>query len=193
MSIIARIVVIFVVFYWMSFDPILCKSNDGSETTAMNPTTKDGEPTQAPGPTPTPEVACNKRNVSCGDCVEEKSCFYCWKSKSCHYYPFQVLHPVPETCGDLADMSYMTCLVSEKTLWIAIGTGSGTLLVALLLVFYCCCCRKKSSAERLIDDLAKSDSKRTTRRAELDERRREREARHDAMRAKYGLKGSPFN
>lgn len=177
----ASVIFVFLVFIYMIT----------SEVASENVT--DDLPTTTPGPTSSPESVCNKRNNSCGDCVDDKGCFYCWKTKSCHYYPFQILHPVPETCGDLNDMSYMTCLVSEKTLWITIGTGSGTLLVALLLVLYCCCCRKKSASDRLIDDFAKSDAKRSSRRAELDERRREREARLDTMRAKYGIKGSPFN
>ena len=175
-------------------------SSDGT-TTNVSPRTDEAttmvtmvtvSPT-APGATSSPESNCNKRNVSCGDCVEDKGCFYCWKSKSCHDYPFQILHPVPETCPSLGDMSYMTCLVSEKSLWITFGTGSGVLLLAVLLVLYCCCCRKKSSTDRLIEDMAKSDTRRErTRRAELDGRRREREARMDQIRAKYGLKGSPF-
>lgn len=188
-----RSIIILVLFTSLS----LAASSDEAttrtdEATTMVTTMVTASPT-APGPTDSPESICNRRNVSCGDCVEDKGCFYCWKSKSCHSYSFQILHPVPETCASLGDMSHMTCLVSEKSLWIMAGTGSGVLLVAILLLFYCFCCRKKSSTDRLIEGMAKSDARRErTRRAELDERRREREARMDQIRTKYGLKRSPF-
>lgn len=185
-----KLIIILLLFTSLSLE------SGSSDGTTSNVSPRSDEPTTSPAVpegTSSPESECNKRNVSCDDCVEDKGCFYCLKSKSCHHYSFQILHPVPESCSSLGDMSYMTCLVSWKSLWIMIGTGSGVLLVAILLLFYCCCCRKKSSTDRLIEDMAKTDARRErTRRIELDERRREREARMDQIRARYGLKKSPL-
>ncbi|KAI1299199.1 hypothetical protein HDE_03895 [Halotydeus destructor] len=138
-----------------------------------------------PVTTVTPEEACARRNSSCGDCVQSRSCFYCVKNGKCLYYPFSKLQPVPETCGSLEDMRYLTCDVGLKTIWIVMASAVGVVL--LLLTICCCwCCRSRASRARM-NEWVKWDKDRATRDAARENKRRERQERMDIVRQRYGI------
>lgn len=141
-----------------------------------------------------PDSPCASLNSSCESCVSNKKCFYCITTGECLYYEWKFTKLIPDSCGSMKDMNYATCWFSQQVLWILVGTGGGVLLITTLVGFYCCCCRRRRRDDS--DPIFPSDwNKRSeSHRFEMDERRREREAKREEMREKYGLKTpkSPF-
>ena len=143
-------------------------------------------------PTTTPTVpvldeGCVSRNSSCGYCVEDKKCVYCHSNNQC----FEKKVNVEDAECPIADTSYLTCWVSQKTLWITIGSVGGGVFLFSLIGIYCCCCRGKKKDELYTDFFSKKSE---SRRFEMDEKRREREEKRNELRRKYGLDApkSPF-
>jgi len=146
-----------------------------------------GETTTSPvsTTTPDPKIECRKHNDSCGDCVSNTACYYCFRSKSCDHYPYDTLKPYKE-CGDSPkDMAWKTCLVSFKTLIIVL-TSVGVSVVVISVICCCCLCKKCRSAQ-LRRQIDRWDQKRMDMKAKHEERRQEREQRRQELRDKYGI------
>ncbi|XP_066280151.1 pituitary tumor-transforming gene 1 protein-interacting protein-like [Branchiostoma lanceolatum] len=86
-------------------------------------------------PTPSSEVDCSSRNSSCGECIGNVKCYFCYKDNSCRLYPASAVLPTTEC--PLSQVRWgATCSVSFEVLVIAVSVVAGVLGLALL---YCCC------------------------------------------------------
>ncbi|XP_066280129.1 pituitary tumor-transforming gene 1 protein-interacting protein-like [Branchiostoma lanceolatum] len=90
--------------------------------------------------TPSGEVDCSHYNSSCGACIENWQCYYCYKDNSCRLYPAEKILPVSEC--PLAQVRWtISCSVTFLAIVITAAAIVGVLLLALCCCCYCCCCR----------------------------------------------------
>ncbi|XP_078673845.1 uncharacterized protein LOC144912445 [Branchiostoma floridae x Branchiostoma belcheri] len=95
--------------------------------------------TATPPTTPSGQVDCSSRNASCGECIGDVKCYFCYKDNSCRLYPASAVLPTDEC--PLAQVRWgATCNVSFEVLVIAVAIVGGVLVLALCCCCCCCCC-----------------------------------------------------
>ncbi|KAI8485357.1 negative regulation of DNA damage response, signal transduction by p53 class mediator [Branchiostoma belcheri] len=52
--------------------------------------------TATPSTTPSGQVDCSSRNASCGECIGDVKCYFCYKDNSCRLYPASAVLPTTE-------------------------------------------------------------------------------------------------
>lgn len=139
----------------------------------------------------TAEASCpEKSNSSCSECVGLKdNCFWCSATRKCAVYD-------PKKGSSQKDCPsskayYKQCYISGNLLIIIIPCVVGGLLLIIGCTIYCCCCRKccgKKKQGMFDKEDKKLRKERNERRHLQDSRKAERQARHEEIRLKYGLK-----
>ncbi|KAM3613848.1 uncharacterized protein V6R79_005876 [Siganus canaliculatus] len=137
-------------------------------------------------PTPTPQTSCSSYK-SCDDCVPHAKCLWCISTNNCSDYPVAWLLPPSSLCP-LAQARWGMCWMNFEALIITVAVICGIILLSITVCCCCCCCRKKrqSGPDRDEERFAR---KREEIRQRSEERKVERQARHDEIRRKYGLLG----
>lgn len=125
------------------------------------------------------KTICGAR-LGCSNCTDDDSCVWCESDNLCKNGTWY--GPDGEIIKGCSDWRWKQCKVNGKAVfWSAVGIAA--LIVLLVLVggaccCYCCCCRRKTYQRYYdVEDL---------RAKEREERRREGEARRNAMYDKYG-------
>ncbi|CAH1790027.1 unnamed protein product [Owenia fusiformis] len=167
-----------------------------SESTSNTPTTSKPSTTQTPkvstgkpGPPTTvnPETECERANSTCETCVAVAKCLWCNTGKQkCKPYPVGDIIPRASACP-LDDARWGVCWVNFKVLLIVMGVIGGVILLSLGCCIYCCCCRSKGNRTKYLKEEAKMERDREDRKLRSDERRADRQKKHDEIRKKYGL------
>ncbi|KAI8485358.1 negative regulation of DNA damage response, signal transduction by p53 class mediator [Branchiostoma belcheri] len=85
----------------------------------VNASTTSPLSTATPPTTPSGQVDCSSRNASCGECIGDVKCYFCYKDNSCRLYPASAVLPTTEC--PLAQVRWgATCDVSFEVLVIAV-------------------------------------------------------------------------
>ncbi|XP_035681195.1 proton myo-inositol cotransporter-like [Branchiostoma floridae] len=78
----------------------LAIASDSAQVTLVNATTPVSSNTTmstvTPPITPAGEVDCSSRNSSCGECIGDVKCYYCYKDNTCRLYPASAVLPTSE-------------------------------------------------------------------------------------------------
>uniref|UniRef100_A0A3P9HNU9 Pituitary tumor-transforming gene 1 protein-interacting protein-like n=1 Tax=Oryzias latipes TaxID=8090 RepID=A0A3P9HNU9_ORYLA len=139
-------------------------------------------------PTPTPPVPCSTFK-SCDSCVPHAKCLWCITTKNCSDYPVTWLLP-PHSLCPLAEARWGVCWLNFEALIITLAVLGGCILIIITVCCCCCCCGcRKRRSSRLDRDEERLARRREEIRHRSEERKVERQARHDEIRRKYGLIG----
>uniref|UniRef100_A0A096MFR3 Pituitary tumor-transforming gene 1 protein-interacting protein-like n=1 Tax=Poecilia formosa TaxID=48698 RepID=A0A096MFR3_POEFO len=130
-------------------------------------------------------------NKNCDSCVPHAKCLWCFATNNCTDYPVTWLLPPASLCP-LSQARWGVCWLNFEALIIALAVVAGTILISISVCVcgvqsLCCMC----SASVTMPD---RDEERFARRREeirqrAEERKVERQSKHDEIRRKYGLMG----
>ncbi|RNA17653.1 pituitary tumor-transforming protein 1 -interacting -like protein [Brachionus plicatilis] len=135
---------------------------------------------------------CYKLNSTCEECLSNNKCFFCFEDNSCKLYKVKGLFP--EGCK-ASQARWFSCSVNFEALLIGLISA----VVVVLLILGCCvcyCCNKtcKAMSDRSLQRFERNlKKKKDFIKQKNSERKREREAKNDAIRVKYGLKPSTYS
>ncbi|XP_078593280.1 uncharacterized protein LOC144871579 [Branchiostoma floridae x Branchiostoma japonicum] len=111
-------------------------ASDSAQVTLVNATTPVSSnstmSTVTPAITPAGEVDCSSRNSSCGECIADLKCYFCYKDNTCRLYPASAVLPTSEC--PLAQVRWGTCDGIFQPLVIGLSVSSG------VIVLLCCGC-----------------------------------------------------
>lgn len=142
------------------------------------------------------EELCNSHNSSCGECLDNPKCLWCYsKPPHCLVYPASSVIPSHSYCP-LTDARWGTCTVNYEVLLICMGVIAGILLLSVSICICCCCCSRRggrSFSRRERQEEAAENAEYEERRTRSAERRAERQVKYDEIRRKYGLGGDGAN
>lgn len=128
----------------------------------------------------------NGVNVTCEDCIANNKCFFCEEDSSCRKLTFDGIFP--SGCK-ASSARWFSCGLDLQALMI----GAAALGFVVILVTFCCLCYCFNSTCKAISNSSYNRvqkrilKQRTALKMMNEERRQERTARNDAMRAKYGI------
>ncbi|CAL8267745.1 unnamed protein product [Lota lota] len=138
-----------------------------------------------------PAIPCaSKSNTTCEDCLKNVTCLWCISTKACVDYPVRSILPKPSVCP-LDNARWGLCWVNFQSLIISMAVLAGIIIIAILVCCFCCCKCERIGNKRQDAKVAKQDR---ARKARKNERKSERNVRHEEIRQKYGLaKGNPYS
>ncbi|KAM4735078.1 pituitary tumor-transforming gene 1 protein-interacting protein [Anableps anableps] len=135
--------------------------------------------------TPPPPPPCSTYK-NCDSCVPHAKCLWCFATNNCTDYPVTWLLPPASLCP-LSQARWGVCWLNFEALIIALAVVAGTILISITVCCCCCCCKtRRSRPDRDEERLAR---RREEIRQRAEERKVERQSRHDEIRRKYGLMG----
>ncbi|NXG47389.1 PTTG protein, partial [Psilopogon haemacephalus] len=124
---------------------------------------------------------------SCEECLQNVSCLWCSTNETCVHYPVRSVLPPAFLCS-LSSARWGTCWMNFEALIAAVAVVAGLLLVsAAACCCYCCYCRRCAKSSSPDEDEERLAQKREERRLQALERKRQRRAKHEEIRKKYGL------
>ncbi|KAM4567365.1 pituitary tumor-transforming gene 1 protein-interacting protein [Fundulus diaphanus] len=135
---------------------------------------------------PPPPVRCSSFK-DCDSCVPHAKCLWCFTTNNCTDYPVTWWLPPASLCP-LSQARWGVCWLNFEALIIALAVVVGTILISIVICCCCCCCCK-SRQPGLDRDEERFARRREEIRQRAEERKVERQSRHDEIRRKYGLMG----
>ncbi|XP_060937429.1 pituitary tumor-transforming gene 1 protein-interacting protein isoform X2 [Limanda limanda] len=138
-------------------------------------------------PTMTPATPCAVYK-NCDTCVPHARCLWCFSTNNCTEYPVRWLLPPASLCP-LADARWGMCWLNFEALIITMAVIGGIILIGIMVFCCwccrCCCCKKRGPRPDRDEELLARRLEENKQRAE--ERKVNKNARHDEIRKKYGL------
>ncbi|MEQ2215970.1 hypothetical protein XENOCAPTIV_008699 [Xenoophorus captivus] len=134
-----------------------------------------------------PGVRCSTYK-NCDGCVPHAKCLWCFTTNNCTDYPVTWLLPPASLCP-LSQARWGVCWLNFEALIIALAVVAGTILISIIFCCCCCCCCKTRRSGRPDRDEERFAKRREEIRQRAEERKVERQTRHDEIRRKYGLMG----
>jgi len=129
------------------------------------------------------------KEIGCSQCVKaaQGQCYYCALTSRCEPYFTKNIFHTPEECSYTKAFIW-TCEINLQVMAISLMSVAGVILTLILFCCcYCCCCKRSEGTTRWQKELKRLERDRQMRKQQAEERKKEREARYEEIRRKYGL------
>lgn len=178
--------------------------DDNSTTTVITPSPSSASTPSQPGSssssspttphsTISPDNPCTiYSNTTCEQCLKNDKCFYCKEDETCK--PYKIKGIFPEGCA-ASKARWISCSLNFQALFIAaISLGAVILIIIFSCICYCCNKSCKAISDRQLNRLEKKYKRQKEAILERNkEKRVERQAKNEEIRAKYGLKPATYS